>query len=387
LIPPEREAATVPVPFSGPPFTYELDHVDAGSRARRGRFFTPHGPVDLPGFMPVATAASVKGLDIDQIRSTGTQMVLGNTYHLALRPGEDVIRRLGGLHAFMGWDGPILTDSGGFQLYSLARLTKVTERHAVFRSHIDGRLVELSPERAVQIQEDLGSDVAMVLDHVVGLPNTPEAIADATERTFRWARRCRDAATRADQALFAIVQGGLDPELRVRCAERLAGLDFAGYAVGGLSVGEEPDEMYRVLDVTVPALPSDRPRYLMGVGRPEDLLEAVRRGIDLFDCVMPTRNGRNAMAFTDQGSLRLRNAKYESDESPLEEGCPCAACRRSRAYLRHLFTAGEMLGPVLLSIHNLTYYQRLLSGARAAIAEDRFEEYRQEKLRGWGRVL
>ena len=238
----------------------------------------------------------------------------------------------------------------------------------------------------MRIQEDLGSDVAMVLDHVVGLPNTPEVVADAAERTVRWARRCRDAATRADQALFAIVQGGLDPELRVRCAEQLAGLDFAGYAVGGLSVGEEPDEMYRVLDVTVPALPSDRPRYLMGVGRPEDLLEAIRRGIDLFDCVMPTRNGRNAMAFTDQGKRRLRNAKYESDESPLEEGCPCAACRRPRAYLRHLFMAGEMLGPILLSIHNLTYYQRLLRGARAAIAEDRFEQYRLEKLRGWGKA-
>jgi queuine tRNA-ribosyltransferase len=363
-----------------------LDHVDAGSRARRGRFFTPHGPIDLPGFMPVATAASVKGLEIDQIRSTGTEMVLGNTYHLALRPGEDVIRRLGGLHAFMGWDGPILTDSGGFQLFSLARLTKVTEEGAVFRSHIDGRLVELSPERAVRIQEDLGSDVAMVLDHVVGLPNSPEVVADAAERTLRWARRCRDAATRTDQTLFAIVQGGLDPELRVRCAEQLAGLDFAGYAVGGLSVGEQPDDMYRVLDFTVPALPSDRPRYLMGVGRPEDLLEAVRRGIDLFDCVMPTRNGRNALAFTDQGKRRLRNAKYESDESPLEEGCPCAACRRPRAYLRHLFMAGEMLGPVLLSIHNLTYYQRLLCGARAAIAEDRFEEYRLAKLRCWGKV-
>jgi queuine tRNA-ribosyltransferase len=367
-------------------FSFRLLHTDAHSAARRSVFHTPHGAVQMPAFMPVGTQGSVKGLEVEQLRATGAEMILGNTYHLALRPGEDVVAALGGLHKFGGWDGPILTDSGGFQLYSLARLTKVTERHAVFRSHIDGRLVELSPERAVQIQEDLGSDVAMVLDHVVGLPNTPEAIADATERTFRWARRCRDAATRADQALFAIVQGGLDPELRVRCAERLAGLDFAGYAVGGLSVGEEPDEMYRVLDVTVPALPSDRPRYLMGVGRPEDLLEAVRRGIDLFDCVMPTRNGRNAMAFTDQGSLRLRNAKYESDESPLEEGCPCAACRRSRAYLRHLFAAGEMLGPVLLSIHNLTYYQRVLSGARAAIAEDRFEQYRQEKLRGWGKI-
>ena len=298
--------------------------------------------------MPVGTQASVKGLEIEQLRATGAEMVLGNTYHLALRPGEEVVAALGGLHRFMGWDGPILTDSGGFQLFSLAHRIEVTEQEAVFRSHIDGRLVAISPERAVAIQEALGSDVAMVLDHVVGLPNEREVVRDAAERTVRWARRCRDAARRADQALFAIVQGGLDPELRVACARQLRELDFAGYAVGGLSVGEEPADMLRMLEATVPELPADRPRYLMGVGRPVDLLEAVRRGIDLFDCVMPTRNGRNAMAFTDEGSLRLRNAQYERDERPLQSGCPCAACRRSRGYLRHLFMAREMLGPTLL---------------------------------------
>ncbi|MGA2798575.1 MAG: tRNA guanosine(34) transglycosylase Tgt [Thermoguttaceae bacterium] len=364
-------------------FSFQLIHTDASSAARRSTFFTPHGPVDMPAFMPVATQGSVKGLEIAQIRFTGAQMLLGNTYHLALRPGEETVSALGGLHRFMGWDGPILTDSGGFQLYSLARRTQVSEEEVIFRSHIDGRLVAISPERAVAIQESLGSDVAMALDHVVGLPNNPEVILDAAGRTVRWAKRCQQAAKRADQALFAIVQGGLDAELRKWCAGELREMDFAGYAIGGLSVGERPDEMYRILDVTVPELPADKPRYLMGVGRPEDLLEAVGKGIDLFDCVMPTRNGRNALAFTDQGPLRLRNLQYERDDSPLEMGCACAACRRSRGYIRHLFMAGEMLGPILLSMHNLHYYQRLLADARKAIEADGFEEFRGKKLAGW----
>jgi queuine tRNA-ribosyltransferase len=365
-------------------FSYRLLHVDAHGAARRGVFSTPHGEVQMPAFMPVGTQASVKGLEIEQVRQCGAEMVLGNTYHLALRPGEEVVAALGGLHGFMGWDGPILTDSGGFQLFSLAHRMEVTEQEAVFRSHIDGRLVALSPERAVAIQELLGSDVAMVLDHVVGLPNEPAVIRDAAERSIRWARRCRDAARRSDQTLFAIVQGGLDVELRVSCARQLCEMDFAGYAVGGLSVGEAPADMLRILEATVPELPAERPRYLMGVGRPEDLLDAIHRGIDLFDCVMPTRNGRNAMAFTDAGTLRLRNAKFERDERPLQAGCACAACRRSRGYLRHLFMAREMLGPTLLSIHNLTYYQRLLADARAAIEADRFEPFRREKLQNWG---
>ncbi len=364
------------------PFSFRVEHVDAGSAARRSTYRTPHGTVDLPAFMPVATQGSVKGLEIAQLRQTGAEMVLANTYHLALRPGAEVVRDLGGLHRFMGWEGPILTDSGGFQLFSLAAISKVTEEQAVFRSHIDGRLLEMSPERAVAIQEALGSDVAMVLDHVVELPNRPEVVRDATQRSVRWAARCRAAARRPDQALFAIVQGGLDCELRAWCAAELRRLDFAGYALGGLSVGEPPAEMYRILEAIVPELPADRPRYLMGVGRPEDLLEAVRRGIDLFDCVMPTRNGRNAMAFTDAGPLRLRNLQYERDDRPLEAGCPCPACRRSRGYLRHLFMAREMLGPILVSIHNLTYYQRLLGAARAAIQADRFEEFRREKAEG-----
>jgi len=370
--------------MTGHPFSFQLHHTDAHTAARRCTFHTPRGPVEMPTFMPVGTVGSVKGLEIEQIRATGTQMILGNTYHLTLRPGERVVEALGGLHRFTGWDGPILTDSGGFQLFSLAHRTTVTEEGAQFRSHIDGRLLHVSPERAVVIQEALGSDVAMVLDHVVGLPNEPEVVRDATERTVRWAKRSLAAATRDDQALFAIVQGGLDAELRRECARQLADMDFHGFAVGGLSVGEDPADMYRVLDVTVPTLPVEKPRYLMGVGRPEDLLEAVRRGIDLFDCVMPTRNGRNAMAFTDEGSLRLRNLQYETDPRPLQDECPCPACRRSRGYIRHLFMVGEMLGPILLSIHNLTYYQRLLADARSAIEEDRFLAFYREKMAGWG---
>ena len=333
--------------------------------------------------MPVGTQATVKGLSSDQIAATGAEMVLANAYHLVIRPGEQLINDLGGLHRFMGWHGPLLTDSGGFQLVSLAKLTKVNDQGVTFQSHIDGKLLHISPERVVKIQESLGADVAMVLDHAVRLPGDPEQIADATERTIRWAARCRQSHRRAGQALFAIVQGGLSPKLRISCAERLRAMDFPGYAVGGLSVGESPEEMLRTVEVTIPAMPVDRPRYLMGVGRPVDLLEAIARGIDMFDCVMPTRNGRNGVAFTDQGPLRLRNLQFAADESPLEKTCPCIACRHSRAYLRHLFMVGEMLGPILLSIHNLTYYQQLLSGARHAIMADRYDEYRQQKIAGW----
>ena len=365
------------------PVRFTLHSTDAASAARRGRLDTPHGLVETPAFMPVGTQATIKGLTIDQVRATGAQMILGNTYHLALRPGHEIVRDMGGLHRFMGWDGPFLTDSGGFQLFSLAQNTKVTEEHAVFRSHIDGSLLELSPERAIAIQEALGSDIAMVLDHVIALPASIDAVRDACERTVRWAARCKAAATRMDQAQFAIVQGGLDPELRIWCARQLAELDFPGYAVGGLSVGEAPEEMYRMLDAVCPAMPTEKPRYLMGVGTPRDLVNAVRRGIDLFDCVLPTRNGRNALAFTDEGPLRLRNEIHKRDERPLEQGCPCLACRHSRAYLRHLFLADEMLGPILLTHHNLTYYQRLLAGVREAIEAGRFVEHCEALLTRW----
>jgi queuine tRNA-ribosyltransferase len=369
--------------MSSSAFGFEILHEDAGSAARASRLATPHGPVDLPAFMPVGTQGTVKGVDAGRLRETGAQMVLANTYHLMLRPQAQAVAALGGLHEFMGWDGPILTDSGGFQIFSLAERTTITDEGAEFRSHIDGARVELTPEQAVAIQEELGSDVAMVLDHVVALPNERDVVADAMRRSVRWAERCQAAATRPDQTLFAIVQGGLDPELRAESAERLVALDFAGYAIGGLSVGETPEEMYGTLRATVPHLPRDRPRYLMGVGRPEDLLEAIGCGVDLFDCVLPTRNGRNALAFTDRGPLRLRNHEHALARAPLEVHCPCPACRHSRGYLRHLFQAGEMLGPVLLSIHNLTYYQRLLAGARQAIAEDRFMAFYEERRRGW----
>ena len=364
-------------------FSFALHHTDTRTAARRSTFHTPHGAVEMPAFMPVGTQGTIKGLTIDQVRATGAEMVLANTYHLTLRPGEKLVERLGGLHRFMGWDGPILTDSGGFQVFSLAQMVNVTEEQATFRSHIDGTLVELSPERAVQIQETLGSDVAMVLDHVVAIPSPAALIKEATERSVRWAERCRNAATRQDQAQFAIIQGGLDLDLRRWSTEQLVQLGFPGYAVGGLSVGETPEEMYRILDATVPAMPADKPRYLMGVGRPIDLLEAIRRGIDLFDCVLPTRNGRNATAFTDQGYLKLRNRQYIDDDRPLEEGCNCIACRHSRGYIRHLFLSHEMLGPILLTAHNLTYYQRLLRRAREAIATDRFLEFYEGKRAVW----
>ncbi len=337
--------------------------------------------------MPVGTQGTVKGLTADMVRATGSQMILGNTYHLTLRPGEDVVRELGGLHAFIGWDGPILTDSGGFQLFSLARITSITDDGAVFRSHIDGHLLELSPERCVQIQEDLGSDIAMVLDHVVPLPSEPEVVRDACQRTIHWAERCRAAARRSDQAQFAIVQGGLDPELRLWCAEQSVALDFPGYAIGGLSVGEAPADMYRTLDVTCPALPEGKPRYLMGVGTPTDVLEAVYRGVDLFDCVIPTRNGRNALAFTDDGPLRMRNLVHQRDSRPIDEHCPCPACCHSRGYIRHLFVAGEMLGPILLSAHNITYYQSLLSRTRAAIQRGEYARFAREMIRRWREAM
>ena len=364
-------------------FAFEILHDDAGSSARVARFTTPHGPFETPAFMPVGTQGTVKGVDPGRLRETGAQIILANTYHLTLRPGEQTVAALGGLHEFMGWDGPILTDSGGFQVFSLAERMTIDERGVQFRSHIDGAPVELTPERAVAIQEQLGSDVAIVLDHVVALPNEREVIADAMRRSLRWAERCRAAATRPDQALFAVVQGGLDAELRAESAEGSVSMNFAGYAIGGLSVGESPAQMYAGVEMTVPHLPREKPRYLMGVGRPIDLLEAIGRGIDLFDCVLPTRNGRNALAFTDAGPIRLRNQQHMLDRQPLDATCPCLACRHSRGYLRHLFQAGEMLGPMLVSIHNLTYYQRLLAEARRAIAADRFTAFLNERRHGW----
>ena len=360
-------------------FPFEFLHADTKTQARRGRLHLPHGVVETPAFMPVGTQGTVKGLTIDQVAGTGAHILLGNTYHLALRPGSELIAELGGLHRFMGWTRPILTDSGGFQIFSLGEMNKVTEDGATFKSHLDGSKIHLRPEDSIRIQEQLGSDIAMVLDHVIALPASDEAVLDASDRSVRWAQRCKDAAVREDQALFAIVQGGLNPDVRVRCAEQLIEVGFDGYAVGGLSVGEPPPEMYRILDIVCPVLPTDQPRYLMGVGRPIDLVEGIARGIDMFDCVMPTRNGRNATAFTANGLLKMRNQSHARDDSPIEPDCHCLACKHSRAYIRHLFQAGEMLGPILLSIHNLTFYQRLMSSARIAIEADRFEEFLNEQ--------
>ncbi len=363
-------------------FHFDLLHEHEG--ARRGVFHTPRGDVQTPAFMPVGTVGTVKGLTIDQVAATGADMILGNTYHLRLRPGHETVARLGGLHAMCGWEGPILTDSGGFQVFSLGALNKVTEQAATFRSHIDGEKIVLTPEHSIEIQQALGSDVAMVLDHVIGLPASAAEVEDALARSIRWAGRCREVADRPEQALFAIVQGGLDPVLRQQCATELASMSFEGYAVGGLSVGESPEQMYSTTAVTTPHLPADKPRYLMGVGTPRDLLENIARGIDLFDCVMPTRNGRNALAFTDEGPLKLRNAVHREQTRPLMEDCPCSACRHSRGYLRHLFNANEMLGPILLSHHNLMYYGRLMGQAREAIEKGQFTEFVKKKLAGWG---
>jgi len=368
-------------------FQFKLQATDSGTSARRGEWHTPHGVIQTPAFMPVGTLGTVKGLLPDQLRDIGTQMVLANTYHLALRPGSEIVRDLGGLHRFMDWEGPILTDSGGFQIFSLAKLRSMDNEKAVFRSHIDGSLLELSPERAIQIQEDLGADCIMCLDECPPADDMEEKIRAAVDRTTLWAARCQEAQTRSDQALFGIVQGGVSEAMRTRSAEGLLPLEFPGYAVGGLSVGEPPAQMYKTLDVTTPLLPAEKPRYLMGVGKPEDIIEAVCRGIDLFDCVMPTRNGRNAMAFTSTGPVKLRNAVHRTDESSLDPECSCIACTRySRAYLRHLFVAREMLGPILVSLHNLAFYQQLVRGLQAAVESGTVLQFREEQFAKWGHL-
>ncbi len=369
-----------------PGFEFHLDAVDPTTAGRAGRWVTPHGTVETPIFMPVGTLATVKGLLPAQLREAQVNMVLANTYHLALRPGSEIVAELGGLHRFMDWDGPILTDSGGFQIFSLANMRKLDDEKVVFKSHIDGSTLELSPEKAVLIQEQLGADCIMCLDECPPAGESLEKIQKAVDRTTRWAQRCRDAQKRPDQALFGIVQGGIHPAMRQRSAEGLLPIDFPGYAVGGLSVGEAPELMYQTLDCTVPFLPTEKPRYLMGVGRPEDIVEAVCRGIDMFDCVMPTRNGRNATAFTSMGIVRMRNAVHLRDESPLDPECDCTACVRfTRAYLRHMFVAKEMLGPILLSLHNVAFYQKLVRGLRQAILAGRLAEFRSNQLARWNR--
>ena len=358
---------------------FDVEAADPGSRARRGRLATPHGPVETPAFVPVGTAGAVKGVTPAQLAETGTQIMLANTYHLHLRPGAEAVARLGGLHRFIGWNRPILTDSGGYQVFSLAKLNEVTDDGVVFRSHLDGATVRLDPELAMDIQQKLGADIVMALDQCPPLPSPRGDVEAAVERTMRWARRCRQVHDRPDQWLFGIVQGGVHHDLRRRCTQRLIEIGFDGYAVGGLSVGESHDEMIEVLTELTPQLPSDRPRYLMGVGMPRDIYQAVRAGIDLFDCVLPTRNGRNAYAFTATGSIRLRNSRHRLNDDPLEPACRCYTCANfSIGYLRHLFLTGEMLGPILASIHNLCFYQRLMGRIRELIPTGKLETIRDQ---------
>jgi len=361
------------------PLKYELFAADPTSHARLGRVTTRHGAFDTPAFMPVGTQGTIKGVLPDHIAATGSQCILANTYHLMLRPGSTVVRDLGDLHRFMSWPGPILTDSGGFQVFSLADINRISDDGVTFRSHIDGSVVQLTPRRSMEIQNDLGADIIMAFDECPD-PNKPrEYQVQAVERTLRWAAQCVEAHARPnDQSLFGIVQGGTDEALRQMCARELIEMNLPGYAVGGLAVGEGFDAMKRVLAYTAPMLPSDKPRYLMGVGFPRDIVAAVAAGIDMFDCVMPTRNGRNAYVFTAGGAIRLRNSQYTRDTGPIEAGCDCYACRYfTRGAIRHFFFAGEMLGPVLASVHNIRFYQRLMQDLRQAIREGTFEQFRQ----------
>jgi len=367
-------------------FSFTLLKTDG--MARRGEIVTPHGRVQTPAFMPVGTAGTVKGLTPDVVRSTGAEIVLGNTYHLMLRPSAERVADLGGLHTFMNWPGPILTDSGGFQVMSLSSLRKLTEEHVVFRSHLDGAMHELSPERSIEIQALLGADISMQLDECLRLPASPEEIARAMELSLRWGERSKRAfeSVRGGRALFGIVQGGDDIGLRQQSARALTGIGFDGYAIGGLAVGEPQDVMLKVVEETAPALPAGHPRYLMGVGTPHDLIEAVARGIDMFDCVLPTRNGRHGMAFTRFGAVNLANARHAHDPRPLDEQSPHPTARDySRAYLHHLTKANEMLGQVLLSTINLAYYQALMAGMRAAVETGRFAAFKAETMAGWER--
>lgn len=344
--------------------------------ARRGRLHFPRGTVETPAFMPVGTYGTVKAMTPAEVQGTGAQMILGNTFHLMLRPGTAVIAAHGDLHDFMQWPGPILTDSGGFQVFSLAKMRKITEEGVHFRSPVNGERIFLSPESSMAVQRALGSDVVMIFDECTPWPATAAVAEESMERSLRWAMRCREAHGDSPHALFGIVQGGTHPELRIRSAQALCEIGFSGYAVGGLAVGEPEAERNAILDSTVPHLPTAQPRYLMGVGRPEDLVEGVRRGIDLFDCVMPTRNARNGFLFTRTGILRIRNARYRSDTGPVDPECTCATCQHySRAYLHHLDRCNEILGARLATLHNLHYYQDLMQGLRQAIAAGTLETF------------
>jgi queuine tRNA-ribosyltransferase len=358
-------------------FSFSLEHTDGASRARLGRIRTVHGEIRTPVFMPVGTQGTVKSLTPEDLREIGAEVILANTYHLYLRPGHERIRRLGGLHRFMHWEYPILTDSGGYQVFSLGALRKISVEGVSFRSHLDGSSHFLTPESAVEIQEALGSDIAMCLDECTPYPVTPEEARRSLELTRDWARRCRRVHQSESQALFGIVQGSVFQDLRRESAEAIMEIGFDGYALGGLSVGEPSEERLEVIEATLPLLPVDRPRYLMGLGTPEDLVEGVARGADLFDCVLPTRNARNGMLFTRQGKVIIKNAVYADDPQPVDPECACYTCRNySRAYLRHLYLAQELLSYRLNTWHNLHYFMELMADIRQAVAEDRFREFK-----------
>lgn len=360
--------------------TYELVKKDERTGARAGIIHTPHGSFPTPIFMPVGTQASVKGVSPDELHDLGAGIILSNTYHLFLRPGMDLIREAGGLHKFMHWDGAILTDSGGFQVFSLGDLRKITEEGVTFRSHIDGSKKFLSPEVSMEVQMVLGSDIVMAFDECVPYPADYNYAKQSTERTIRWLQRCKEAMTAPNQGLFGIVQGGMYKDLREWSARETTAMDLPGYAVGGLSVGEPKELMYEMLEYSTSLLPQDKPRYLMGVGTPDCLVEGVQRGIDMFDCVYPTRVARNGMAMTWTGRLVMKNAQFTHDHTVLEEGCGCYACRNgyTRAYIRHLVRANEILGLRLLSLHNLYFLQEFMRRMRQAILEDRFTEFRSD---------
>lgn len=364
----------------------EILKEDSRSRARLGKLHTPHGVIDTPVFMPVGTQATVKTMTPEELKEIGAKIILSNTYHLFLRPGQDLIAEAGGLHKFMNWDGAILTDSGGFQVFSLGDLRKISEEGVEFRSHLDGSRQFLSPEIATKVQMALGSDIIMAFDECTPYPSTHEYAKNSLERTTRWLKRCKETLTTTDkQSLFGIVQGGVFEDLRRQSAAEITELDLPGYAIGGLSVGEPKDLMYEVMDYTVPLLPQHKPRYLMGVGSPDALIEGVLRGVDMFDCVLPTRIARNGTAMTRFGKLVVRNAESANDFSPLDPSCDCYTCRNySRAYIRHLIKANEILGLRLMSIHNLRFLQNLMREIREAIAEDRLPEYRREFFKDYG---
>jgi queuine tRNA-ribosyltransferase len=363
------------------PFEFDLLKNDESCRARLGRMVTPHGIVNTPAFMPVGTQGTVKSMIPEEIRNCGGEIILGNTYHLYLRPGHETIEKLGGLHRFMNWSGPILTDSGGFQIFSLSALSKISADGVVFRSHIDGSKRFLSPQKSIEIQEALGSDIMMCLDDCTPYPSTFSKTKESLALTGKWARLCKEARTGTEQALFGIIQGGTYLDLRRQAVEETVPIDFDGYALGGVSVGEPKETMYGIADAITPLLPSEKPRYLMGVGTPEDIVFAVSCGIDLFDCVMPTRSARHGLLFTNSGKIVIKNARWREDSAPLDESCDCYTCKNySRAYLRHIFVAGEILAMVLNTIHNIRYYLHLMEKIRLALKEDRFAAFKNEFL-------